>query len=73
MKKLIILFIILLIIGAYLIKTNQNLDLENEEDQKTFLKSFTNWLGKLFTNAKQITSLAIKQDWLPEESEEDES
>lgn len=70
MKKLIILFIILLIVGAYLIKTNQNLDLENKEDQKTFLSSFTNWLSKLFENAKEITSLAIKQDWIPEEEKE---
>lgn len=70
MKKLIILFIILLIIGAYLIKTNQDLDVKNKEDQKTFLKSFTQWLSELFDNAKEITSLVIKQDWLPEEDKE---
>lgn len=68
MKKLIILFIILLIVGAYLIKTNQNLDLENKDDQKTFLSSFTNWLSKLFDNAKEITSLVVKQAWLPEDN-----
>ena len=66
MKKLIILFIILLIIGAYLIKTNQNLDFENQQDQKTFLKLFTQWVSELFNNAKEVTSLVIKQDWLPE-------
>ena len=66
MKKLIILFIILLIIGAYLIKTNQNLDFENQQDQKTFLKLFTQWVSELFHNAKEVTSLVIKQDWLPE-------
>ena len=71
MKKLIILFIVLLIIGAYLIKTDNNLDVENKEDQKTFFKLFTNWVSHLFENFKQITSLAIKQEWLPENKTEE--
>ncbi len=66
MKKLIILLIILLIVGAYLIKTNHNLDMENQKDQKTFIKLFTSWVSRLITNTKQITSLVIKQEWLPE-------
>ena len=66
MKKIILLFIILLIVGAYLIKTNNNLDVENRKDQKTFMKLFTNYIAKLFSNAKQVTSLVIKQEWLPE-------
>ena len=68
MKKLIILFIILLIIGAYLIKTSHNLDVKDTKDQKTFLKLFSTWVARLFNNAKQITSLIVKQEWLPEEN-----
>ena len=71
MKKLIILFIILLIIGAYLIKTSHNLDVKDTKDQKTFFKLFTNWVSHLFENFKQITSLVIKQDWLPENKTEE--
>jgi hypothetical protein len=66
MKKIILLFIILLIVGAYLIKTNNNLDVENKGDQKTFIKLFTDYIFQLFTNAKDLTTLAIQQTWLPE-------
>jgi hypothetical protein len=71
MKKLIILFIILLIIGAYLIKTSHNLNIENKEDQKTFIKIFTDWVSHLFQNIGELTSLVIKQDWLPENKTEE--
>jgi hypothetical protein len=70
MKKIIVLFIVLLVVGAYLIKTNNALDVENKEDQKTFFKLFTSWISDLFENAKEITTLAVKQDWLPEEDKE---
>lgn len=70
MKKIIVLFIVLLVVGAYLIKTNNDLDVENKEDQKTFFKLFTSWISDLFENAKEITTLAVKQDWLPEEDKE---
>lgn len=69
MKKLIILFIILLIVGAYLIKTNYNLNLQDKKDQVTFLKVFTSWISKLFENTKEVTALAVKQDWLPENNQ----
>ena len=71
MKKIIILFIVLLIVGAYLIKTNNNLNIENKSDQKTFIKLFTDYITQLFSNAQQVTSLVIKQEWLPENKTDD--
>ena len=32
-------------------------------DKKTFVKVFTSWLGRLFTNFKDITAYTIKKDW----------
>jgi len=63
MKKLIVVFILVLIIGGYFIKANYNLDLDNNSDKKTFVKVFTSWLGRLFTNFKDITAYTIKKDW----------
>ena len=48
-----------------------NLNIQNKDDQKTFVKLFSSWVARLFENAKQVTSLVIKQEWLPEEEEDD--
>ena len=63
MKKLIIIFILVLIIGGFIIKSSYNLNLDDNSDKKTFVKVFTTWLGKLFSNFRDITAYAIKKDW----------
>jgi len=68
MKKIFILITIFLLIGAYLIKTNYNLNLEEKQGQKTFINKFALWLFELGKNIKDITASAIKMDWLPENS-----
>lgn len=65
MKILTIFIIILLLLGAYMIISSSKLNLENKEDQKTFVKQFSSWISKLVGNLKQLTSQAVKQDWLP--------
>lgn len=63
MKKLIVISILILLIGGYLIKTSYNLDFDESQDKKTFVKTFTSWISKLFSNLKSITTYAVKQDW----------
>lgn len=66
MKKIIIWALIFLFIGGYIIQTAYNLDIKDEQDQKTFFKIFSGWVGKLYYNLKQLTSMVIKQEWIPD-------
>ena len=61
-----------LIIGAYMITTNNEYDLtDNSEDRKGFLKEFSGWIVNLGKNAKEVGSVVKDQDWLPEDEFEE--
>lgn len=66
MKKIIVLLIIVLIIGAYLIKSYNELDLKKSDDVKIFGKIYFKWVHNLVTNIRDITGYATKKEWLPE-------
>lgn len=60
--------VIFLVIGGFIISKSYNL--EEKEDQKTFLKSFGKWVLDLGKNVKDVTSYTIKEhDWLPKINE----
>ena len=65
MKKLIVLIIILLVIGAYFIKTYNDLNLKEAKDMKTFIKVYSGWIYNLVLNVKDITGYVIQKEWLP--------
>jgi hypothetical protein len=67
MKKLFLFIVIFLIIGGYLIVRNNDIDLEEEEGRKTFLKGFTSWVVKVGRSTKNVVGYATKQEWLPDE------
>jgi|TARA_B100002003_G_C14051625_1_gene506435 hypothetical protein len=67
MKKLFLFIVIFLIIGGYLIVRNNDIDLEEEEGRKTFLKGFTGWVFKVGRSTKNVVGYATKQEWLPDE------
>ena len=67
MKKLFLFVVLFLVIGAYLIIQNNNLDIEEEEGRKKFLTSFTGWLFKVGKSTKNVASYATEQEWLPDE------
>ena len=76
MKKIVFAIIVFLVIGGYMIVTDSDLDLEEEDDRKTFMKSFKNWVFSLGKNLKSISSYTVKEfDWLPtnETSDNNES
>lgn len=71
MNKILVIVIIFLLIGAYLITTRANYNLkEDKQDRISFLKDFTGWIVNLGKNMMEITGLAQKQDWLPQEYNE---
>lgn len=65
MKKAIVLAIILLVIGAYLVKSYNNLDLKKPDDLQTFIKIYFGWVYTLGNNIKDISGYATKKEWLP--------
>tara|TARA_Y100000310_G_scaffold344022_1_gene454583 strand:+ start:2765 stop:3010 length:246 start_codon:yes stop_codon:yes gene_type:complete len=67
MKKLFFFVVVFLIIGGYLIVRNNDIDLEDEKDRKTFLKGFTSWVFKVGKSTKNVVGYATKQEWLPDE------
>ncbi|MFH1053083.1 MAG: hypothetical protein V1740_01575 [Candidatus Woesearchaeota archaeon] len=69
MKKLIVLFIIFILIGAYLIVLRNDIDLAEKEGKKTFIFKFSNWVWDIGKNTFNVVGYAIKQPWLPENPE----
>ncbi len=69
MKKITIAVLLFLVIGAFMILKQNNLDLkENPEDRISFAKKFSGWLFTIGKNVKDLTGEATKQEWLPEEN-----
>jgi len=69
MKKIYLLIILFLVVGAYFTVRNNNIDMEDEDDRKRFLVSFTGWLLKVGRSTKNVASYAAEQEWLPEDNE----
>ncbi|MBI3623297.1 hypothetical protein HY212_04445 [Candidatus Pacearchaeota archaeon] len=55
-----------LMLGALLIISNNNLALKNQENLKKFGDIWISWTEKLFGNIQTMTGNAIKLDWNPE-------
>ena len=65
MRKIIVLAIIILILGAYFVKTYNNLDLKKPDDLQSFVKIYFGWIFTLGNNVKDVTGYATKKEWLP--------
>lgn len=69
MEKITIAIIIFLVIGAFLIVKQNDLDLkEDSEDRISFVKKFSGWIVNIGKNIKDLTGEATKQEWLPKEN-----
>jgi len=74
MGKILIGVIIFLVIGAFLIIKQNNLDLkEDSEDRVSFAKKFSGWLFNVGKNVKDLTGEATKQEWLPQENQDNDT
>lgn len=69
MKKITIAIILFLLVGAFMIIKQNNLDLkEDSEDRISFAKKFSGWIFNIGKNIKELTGEATKQEWLPKEN-----
>ena len=60
--------VILLIVGAYFIKSYNNLNLKEAKDLQTFIKVYSGWIYDLLINVKDVTGYVAKKEWLPKNS-----
>ena len=74
MGKILIAAVIFLVIGAFLIIIQNNLDLKNDsEDRVSFVKKFSGWLFNVGKNVKDLTGQATQQEWLPQENQDNDT
>lgn len=66
--KFVMVVVILLLIGAFFIVSNENLHLRNGDEMGKFMSLYYNWFVELSGNAKTITSYVIDIDWMPKQN-----
>ena len=65
--KIISFLIMLLLIGAFFIISENHLALKDSENREKFLGMYLEWFNKIFENSKNLIGYVVKLDWLPEE------
>lgn len=65
LKKLIIIIIIFLLIGAFLIYRTS--DTSTTTGKFSFIKAFTSWVVKVTGNVVDTVKYAGKKEWMPRE------
>ena len=63
--KIYIFLVFFLLVGAFMIVSNNNLHLGQSEDFNVFMDSYYGWFFKIFDNFKTVSSNVIGIDWLP--------
>ncbi|MBS3089562.1 hypothetical protein J4461_01625 [Candidatus Pacearchaeota archaeon] len=58
--------LIFLLIGAFLIISNNNLHISQSEGRVIFARSYYNWIFGLFGNVKSLTGYFVSTEWLPD-------
>jgi len=68
MKKIVIVIVLLLLIGGWMIKQDYEVDFDDKDDQKTFLKVLGKWIAGLGKNMASVTAYVVNLDWAPPEN-----
>ncbi len=55
-----------LVIGALLIISNNNLALEFHENRTVFFEEYTAWLSELFDHGAVVVGYVVGNGWLPD-------
>ena len=65
----VILILAFLFIGAWMIASSLELDMDEPSDVIIFAKQGFKWMGQITGNVWELTGKAIQQDWLPDLNE----
>lgn len=63
---MIIVVFILLVIGAFIIKSQGGLNFDSKEDRKEFATEYKHWGERLWDNTKKVTGDLVSLDWIPD-------
>ena len=63
--KIIFFFLVFLLLGGFIIASNENLHLYYKEDREKFGRFYYSWLDSLFENFKGLGAYVVKSEWLP--------
>lgn len=66
MKKLLLIFVVFLAVGAYMIKTAQDMQGVQTYSKTDFLIEYGKWLFRVGGNVKDVTGYAVNRQWLPQ-------
>lgn len=64
--KLVMILIKVLVIGALLIISNNNLALEVPENRVVFFEEYSTWLSDLFDRGSVVVGYVVGNGWLPD-------
>jgi hypothetical protein len=67
--KLLLFVVMLLLVGAFFIISENNLALNNSENVDKFYDLYLDWVGKIVGNSMELAGYVIKLDWLPNDTQ----
>ena len=65
MIRLDLIVVVILILGALFIISNENLSLANGKHSRTFVHLYALWLQSIGDNMQHITAQVISSEWFP--------
>jgi len=68
--KTLMFIVMFLLIGAFFIISNQNIQLNSSENVELFFKKYARWIDDLIENGKVVSGYVVKMEWLPDEGDE---
>ena len=63
--KLYLLIVIILLLGAFFIVSENRLALKDKKDRIKFGDLYLSWIGQIFENSGRLAGYVVKLDWLP--------
>jgi len=63
--RIFMLVLMVLLLGAFFIISNENLSLGEPYESAEFQIKYYEWVGKIWGNVKSLTGGVVKSSWLP--------
>jgi len=68
--KIVMSILMILLLGAFFIISQNNLALKNSENVDRFVSNYASWVGDVVKNIGSLTGYIVKLEWLPESEPE---
>lgn len=64
--KILFFLLVFLLLGGFIIISNENLHILNEKEREKFGEMYLYWFDNLFDNFKGLTAYIINTNWIPD-------